>query len=101
MGSIAVLSALTAAIAFLLTEARITEPLRNRMLLGAPWLTGVFRCGYCAGHWIALGLVAASRPKLAIVAIEPIDLLLAALLVAWLAGFQWAAFCWFLKAIGK
>jgi hypothetical protein len=101
MESIAVLSALTAALSFLFTEARIMEPLRNRVLRRASWLKGVVRCGYCAGHWIALGLVAASRPKLAIVAIEPIDLLLAALLVAWLAGFQWAVFCWFLKAIGK
>ena len=101
MESILVLSALTAALSFLITESRIAEPLRNRTLRCAPWLAGVARCGYCAGHWIAFGLVGASRPTLAIVKIAPVDFLFAILLVAWLAGFQWAAFCWFLKMIRK
>ncbi len=52
------------------------------------------------GHWVAFGLVAVYRPRL----FEGWWLLayfLTALVIAWLAAFQWAALCWLMDKAGK
>ncbi len=57
-------------------------------------------CGSCLGHWVALGLVAIYRPRL----FESgwlLDYVLTALVIAWLAAFQWAALCWLMDHAGK
>ncbi len=56
------------------------------------WLGKMACCGYSLGHWVAFGLVTIYRPRL----FETwwlLDFFLAALVIAWLAAFQWAALC--------
>jgi hypothetical protein len=95
-----ILSMLTAAIAFLLSESRIAAPLRSGATRLLPSFGRLLACGYCTGHWVAFGLVAAYRPDV-LEAPGVIELLLATLLVAWLAGLQWVTFVWLLKVAGK
>ncbi len=58
------------------------------------------RCGYCLGHWAAFGLVAVYRPRL-FEAWWLLDYVLTALVIAWLAAFQWAALCWLMEKAKK
>ncbi len=57
-------------------------------------------CGYCLGYWIAFGLVATYRPRL-FEGWWMLDCGLTALVIAWLAVFQWAALCWLIEKAGR
>src|SRR5262249_27899045 len=87
---VALLSLVTASLSFTLSVAAIGSPIRERSMRLAPWLGKLVGCGYCTGHWIALGLVLIYRPRI-FGGWEPLDLVLTALVVGWLAAFQWAA----------
>ena len=80
MKDIAVLSLVSAALSFLISEARVTAPLRMRF----SGLRGLLTCGYCLGHWISLALAVGFGVKLFG------SYILATLVMAWLSGFQWA-----------
>jgi len=65
-----------------------------------PFLGIFFSCGYCLGHWVAFALVAIYRPRL----FEfwwLLDYFLTALVIAWLAAFQWIIMYWLMKLAGK
>jgi hypothetical protein len=100
MDRAALLSLVTACIAFTVSETALFAPLRERLRARLPWLGKLISCGYCLGCWVAFGLTAIYRPRL-FVAWEPLDLLLTALAIAWFAAFQWAALCWLLAQTGK
>ncbi|UJS16697.1 MAG: hypothetical protein L3J17_12390 [Candidatus Jettenia sp.] len=64
------------------------------------FLGGLLSCGYCFSHWIACVLVALYRPRL----FESWCLLnyfFTALIIAWLAAFQWVLMCWLMDRAGK
>ena len=94
------LSLVTASISFTVTETKLFLPLREWMNTRSALAGELFSCGYCFGHWVALGLVAMYRPRL-FVAWWPFDYVLTALVIAWLAAFQWALMCWFMQKTGK
>jgi hypothetical protein len=100
MEQIVFLSAVTAIIAFNISETSLFAParewLRNRSLL----VGKLVACGFCLGQWIALTLVAVYQTRL-FFAWWPLDLVLTAFVVAWLAAFQWAALCWLMTKTGK
>ncbi len=96
----ALLSAVTAAVAFTLCETTLFAGLRAWVKGRSVWLGKLACCGYCLGHWVAFGLVAIYRPRL-FEAWWPLDYLLTALVMAWLAAFQWAALCWLMAKAGK
>ncbi len=94
------LSLVTASVAFSLSETTVFAGARDWVKGRSVWLGKLAGCGYCLGHWIALGLVAVYRPKL----FERwwlLDYFLTALVVAWLAAFQWAALCWLTEKAGR
>lgn len=92
----ALLSLVTASVAFTLSEAAVFAGLRDWVKARSAWLGKLVCCGYCLGHWVAFGLVAIYRPRL-FDAWWLLDYFLTALLIAWLAAFQWAALCWLMK----
>lgn len=94
------LSLVAASVSFTVTETKLFLPLREWMKVRNSFLGELFSCGYCFGHWIALALVAIYRPRL-FTAWRPLDYFLTALVVAWLAAFQWALMCWFTEKAGK
>lgn len=94
------LSLVTASISFTVTETKLFEPLRNWFKKKSPLLGKLFSCGYCFGHWIAFGLVAIYQPRLFNFWFL-LDYFLTALVIAWLAGFQWALMCWLVNTAGK
>ncbi len=100
MEQVALLSVATASIAFGITETKLFSPVREWVKLRSRFWGELICCGYCLGHWIALGLVAIYRPRL-FTAWWLLDYVFTALVIAWLAGFQWAALCWLMGKTGK
>ncbi len=94
------LSLVTASVAFTVSEATIFAGLRRRVDAWNPRFGKLLGCGYCVSHWVAFGLVAIYRPRL-LRAWWPLDYFLTALVIAWLAAFQWAALCWIMERTGK
>ncbi len=94
------LSLVTASVSFTLSEARLFAGLRQRAAARSRWLGELLGCGYCTGHWVAFGLAAIYRPRL-FDAWRPLDYLLTAVAIAWLAAFQWAILCLLLERGGK
>ena len=94
------LSAVTAAISFAITEAKLSRPLREWAKARSFFWGELFCCGYCFGHWVAAVLVLAYRPRL-FVWWWPVDYLFTALVIAWLSAFQWAALCLLMEKAGK
>lgn len=100
MKRVALLSLVAASIAFTISEATVFAGMRERVRGWNPWLGKNVGCGYCLGHWVAFGLVAIYRPRL-FEAWWLLDYFLTALVIAWFAGFQWAALCWLMEKAGK
>ncbi len=90
----------TASVAFALAEAAVFEGLRDWAKGCSVWLGKFASCGYCLGHWVAFSLVALYRPRL-FEAWWLLDYFLTALVMAWLAAFQWGALCWLMEKAGK
>jgi hypothetical protein len=78
MRDIAVLSLVSAAVSFFLSEAKITSVLRRG------WGRSLFSCGYCIGHWVSLALALWFGVSLFG------STLLGWIVMAWLSGVQWA-----------
>lgn len=100
MEKIIYLSFVTASISFTVTETKLLLPLREWTKRRNAFLGELISCGYCFTHWIAFALVAIYRPKL-FEAWLPQDYFLAALVIAWLAAFQWILMCWLMEKVGK
>ena len=94
------LSIVTASVSFTVTETKLFMPLREWMKKHNSFLGELLSCGYCFGHWVAFFLVAIYRPKL----LEGwclLDYFLTALVISWLAAFQWILMCWLMEKVGK
>jgi hypothetical protein len=100
MAEVVLLSLVTASVAFTLCETTLFAKLREWVKTRSAWVGKLACCGYCLGHWVAFGLVAIYRPRL-FQALWPLDYFLTALVIAWLAAFQWAAVCWLMEKAGK
>lgn len=100
MRQVALLSLVTASIAFSITETAAFAGLRKWLQAQSAWLGKLANCGYCLGHWIALALVAVYRPKL-FEAWWLLDFFLTALVIAWLAAFQWLVLSWAMEKARK
>ena len=81
------LSLVTASIAFTLRETTVFAGLRGWVKARSVWLGKLACCGYCLGHWVALGLAAIYRPRL-FQGWWLLDYFLTVLAIAWLAAFQ-------------
>ncbi len=79
---------------------RCSRRVRDWLKARSAWVGKLACCGYCFGHWVAFGLVAIYRPRL-FEAWWVLDYFLTALVIAWLAAFQWAALCWLTTKAGK
>ncbi len=100
MGQVLWLSLVTASVTFTLSETTVFAGLRDWVKARNAWLGKLACCGYCLGHWVAFGLVAIYRPKL-FEAWWFLDYVLTALVIAWIAAFQWGALCWLTEKAGK
>jgi hypothetical protein len=100
MVEVALLSCVTAWIAFTLSEAAVFESAREWAKSRSRWLGKLLGCGYCLGFWIALALETIYQPRV-LRSWWPLDHLLTALVIAWLAGAWWAVMCWLTRAAGK
>jgi hypothetical protein len=100
LGQLALLSLVTASVAFTLCKTALFAGLRDWVKGRSAWLGKLACCGYRLGHWVALGLVAVYRPRL-FEAWWLLDYFLTSLVIAWLAAFQWAALCWPMEKVGK
>ena len=81
MRDIVELSMASAAMSFLVSEAKIMRPVRERAGVLKPLLS----CGYCMGHWFGLVLAIWFGCRV------QGSILMGALLIAWMSAFQWAA----------
>lgn len=95
------LSFVTASISFTVAETKLFEPLRKFFDKHISLIGKLFNCGYCFGHWIAFILVAIYRPRLFQSSFLLIDYFFTALVITWLAGFQWILLCYLMKSITK
>ncbi len=93
MAQIVLLSLVSASVAFTISETAIFRGTRQWLHAKNEWLGKLASCGYCLGHWIAFALVAIYRPRV-FEGWRPLDFLLTAIVISWLAAFQWAALCW-------
>ncbi len=94
------MSLVVASVAFTISETMLFAAVREWAKSLNPWLGKLVSCGYCTGHWVAFVLVAIYRPRL-FEAWWLLDYFLTALVIAWLAAFQWAALCWLMEKAGK
>ncbi|MBI2919893.1 MAG: DUF1360 domain-containing protein [Planctomycetes bacterium] len=95
------LSCVTASIAFTVSETILFRTFRETVTRWSPRLGKLVSCGYCLGHWGALGLVAVYRPRVFNSLVAGFDYALTALPVAWAAGFQWILLSILLRVAGK
>ena len=97
------ISAVTAAVSFTVSETELFSGFRRVATRAHPIAGKLAACGYCLSHWAALTLVLALRPDPGWGESVPafLALPLNVLLVAWLAGLQWAAMCWLVAQAGK
>ena len=100
MEEVLYLSLVTASISFTVSESGLFGRLRDWAKTKGAFVGGLLSCGYCFGHWVALGLVCLYRPRL-FFGWWPLDYFLTALVIAWLGAFQWAALCWLMKKAEK
>ncbi len=98
--TIGVLSMVVACLSYTLTESALFARLRNHARAASPWLGALLSCGYCTGHWIALALVLAYRPR-PLSGWWLLDYFCAVLMVAWLAAFQWIAMTYVVRLAGR
>ena len=94
------LSLVTAALSFTVAETKLFAPARQWFDRKSSFFGGLISCGYCLGHWIALGLVIVYRPRLFDLWV-PLDFLLTVLAVAWLSALQWCLLCVMVEKAGK
>ena len=94
------LSLVTASVSYTLSETKLFEPFRNWLTKRFNLLGKLFNCGYCLGFWIAFGLVAIYQPRLFSFWFL-LHYFLTALVIAWLAGFQWILMCLLMNKAGK
>lgn len=94
------LSMVDGSISFTVTETKLFNPVREWLKGKSALLGELISCGFCFGHWVAFGFVALYRPRL-FDSWWPLDYFLTALIVAWLAGFQWAIMCRLMEKAGK
>jgi hypothetical protein len=97
---VVLLSLVTASVALTLCETALFAGLREWVKARSAWLGKLACCGYCLGCWVAFGLVAIYHPRL-FEAWWVLDYFCTALVIAWLAAFQWAALCWLTEKAGK
>jgi len=95
------LSFVTASISFTVTETKLFEPLRKFFDKHISFIGKLFNCGYCFGHWVAFLLMVLYHPKLLQSSLWLIDYFITALVIAWLAGFQWILLCFLIKSTAK
>lgn len=100
MEAVIYLSFVTASVSFTVTETKLFRPLREWVQGRSRFLGALLSCGYCLGHWVAFALVGIYQPRL-FEAWWPMDYFLTALVIAWLAGFQWVVLCWLMERAGK
>jgi hypothetical protein len=100
MKSVIYLSLVTASISFTITETKIFKPLREWTKSKNVFLGELISCGYCFDHWVAFVLVAIYQTKLFEVW-WLMDYFLTALVIAWIASFQWALMCLLMDKAGK
>jgi len=100
MDEVVLLSVATATISFTLAETQLFAAARTWVKTKSRLGGELVSCGYCLGHWVAVGLTAIYRPRL-FDAWWLLDYALTALVIAWLAAFQWAALCWLMMKAGK
>ena len=96
MEEVIYLSLVTASISFTVTEAKLFSSLRNWLRLKNAILGDLFSCGYCVGYWVGFGLTAIYQPRLFQTWLW-LDYFLTALVIAWIAAFQWGVMCWLVK----
>jgi hypothetical protein len=94
------LSLATASISFTISETKLFKPFREWMKLKSRFAGELFSCGYCLGHWVAFAFVALYRPGI-FKFWWPLDYFLTALVIAWLAAFQWIVLCLLMEKAGK
>ncbi len=100
MEKVIYLSLVTASISFTVTEAKLFQPFRDWVKGKSAFLGELVSCGYCFGHWVAFALVVVYQPRL-FQSWWPMDYFLTALVISWLAGFQWAVMCFLMEKAGK
>ncbi len=98
--SVVLLSGVTASISFTVTETKLFTRFREWVKGKSSFMGELVSCGYCTGHWVSFALVALYQPRLFDVW-WPLDYSLTALVIAWLAGLQWAIMCWLMQKAGK
>jgi hypothetical protein len=99
MENVLFLSLVTASISFSVTETKLFKPLREWVKEKSEFLGALLSCGYCFGHWVAFALTAPYRQKLFDLW-WMLDYFLTAIVIAWIASFQWAAMCWLMEKAG-
>ncbi len=91
--TIAILSVFVAAAAFLVSEAALFRPLRAWVAHHSDWLGKLVRCGFCLSWWFSGAVCLIWRPELPGF-VWPFS----AIVIAWLAAFQWALLRWIVSA---
>jgi hypothetical protein len=100
MEKVIFLSFVTASISFTVAETKVFKSLREWAKRKNAFFGELISCGYCFGHWVAFAFVAIYQPKLFEIW-WLLDYFLTALVIAWLAAFQWALMCWLMNMAGK
>jgi len=100
MGKAILLAVVAASISFTISETKLFKPFREWIKARSRFLGELFSCGYCLGHWASFALVAVYRPRIFYLW-QPLDYFLTALVIAWLAAFQWIALFLLMEKAGK
>lgn len=100
MEEVIYLSLVTSSISFTVTETKLFKPAREWVKFRSSFFGELISCGFCFGHWVTFGLVAFYQPRL-FHSWWLLDYFLTALVIAWLAGFQWVIMCLLMEKAGK
>lgn len=84
--SLIVISLAVSTVSMTMTKAKISKPLREFIKRRNTWLSELFSCPYCFGHWVSFAAVIAVRPTVTNSGFYPLDVVISALAVTALAA---------------
>jgi len=100
MKDILIYSFIVASISFLISDAAIFSKLRIKTKLRSVFFGKLIHCGFCLSFWIAVPIMIIYQPRLYFL-FAPLDYFFTWIVLAWIAGVQWAIMCVLFKIAGK
>ena len=95
------ISMAVASVSTIVADATLFQPFREWTKKRVYLLGKLFSCGWCLSVWVSLGFTALYDPFIFWSQCPFMDYFLTAMVISWMAAFQWLIFSILMKTSGK